>query len=151
MTKYTPPSISFISLHKIIHKITRYRNFTCSTIYSRIANCIFSVIYSYIYVQKWKVIFQEQMKQFLLSVTDPLVSVCSAWHSQPIGILKFKNGLEITNQAHILFGELLCTTRVDASISHRFESWDYWIIIVEFGKNIFNFIQNTKIIIYQIL
>ena len=95
-----------------------------------------------------KNLMQEQKKQFLLSVIDSLGFVSSAWHSQPIDILKYKNGLEITNQTHILFGKLLFMTRVGASISHCFESWDYWVIIVEFVKNIFNFIQNIKIIIY---
>ena len=84
----------------IIHKIIRYKNFTFSTIYWRIANCTLSVIYSCIYVQKWKVQCKSKGSSFF---SQPCFVLCD---SQPIGILKFKNGLEITNQTHILFGEL---------------------------------------------
>ena len=43
-------------------------------------------------------------EQFLLSVTDPLGFLSCVTFS--IGI-KFKNGLKITNQTHILFRKLL--------------------------------------------
>ena len=46
-------------------------------------------------------------KEAVPSLSDPLGFVCFVWYSQSIGILKFKNGLEITNQTHVLFGKLL--------------------------------------------